>query len=113
LLAEHPQRQELVALQAQDRLEALDVVLAEEPVAALRASRREQALILQVADLRDRDVRKLGLQPPADRADREQAGADGLGGAHFSTKLSLYLPIWSSTPLSSFPDSMRLRFRHS
>ena len=36
LLADHPQRQELVALQAKDRLEPLDVVLAEEPVATLR-----------------------------------------------------------------------------
>ena len=37
LLADDPQRQELVALQAQDRLEALDVVLAEQAIAALRA----------------------------------------------------------------------------
>ena len=37
LLADHAQRQELVALQAQDRLQPLDVVLAEEPVAALRS----------------------------------------------------------------------------
>ena len=39
LLADHAQRQELVALQAQDRLQPLDVVLREEPVAALRAPR--------------------------------------------------------------------------
>src|SRR5204862_7955262 len=44
LLPDHAQRQELVALEPQDRLEALDVVLAEEPVAALRPARREQAL---------------------------------------------------------------------
>ena len=43
LLADHAQRQELVALQAQDRLEPLDVVLAEEPVAALRPPRRRGA----------------------------------------------------------------------
>ena len=59
LLADHPQRQELVALQAQDRLQPLDVVLAEQPVAAAGPLRRQQALILEVADLRDRDVREL------------------------------------------------------
>ena len=37
----------------------LDVVLAEEPVAAARPPRRQQALVLEVADLRDRDVREL------------------------------------------------------
>src|SRR5262249_55607375 len=77
LLPDHAQRQELVALQAQDRLQPLDVVLAEEPVAALRPSRREQALVLEIADLRDRDVRELGLQAAADRPDREQARALG------------------------------------
>ena len=59
LLPDHAQRQELVALEPEDRLEALDVVLGEEPVAALRPARREQALVLEVADLRDRDVREL------------------------------------------------------
>ena len=72
LLPDHAERQELVALQPQDRLQPLDVLLAEEPVAAARALRRQQALILEVADLRDRDVRELGLQPRADRADRVQ-----------------------------------------
>ena len=42
------------------RAQPLDVVLAEEPVAALRAPRRQQPLVLEVADLRDRDVRELG-----------------------------------------------------
>src|SRR2546423_7172322 len=113
LLADHPQRQELVPLKAQDRLQALDVVLAEEPVAALRAARRQQALILEVPDLGDRDVRELGLQAPADGADREQPLPLGClrGRRHFSRKVSLYLPIWSSSPFSSCPDSMRLRFR--
>ena len=73
LLPDHPQRQELVALQPQDRLQPLDVLLAEEPVAAARALRRQQPLVLEVADLRDRDVLELGLQPRADRADRVQA----------------------------------------
>src|SRR5581483_11297543 len=63
LFADHAQRQELVSLHPQDRLEPLDVVLAEEPVPALRPLRRQQPLILEVADLRNRDVRKLALQP--------------------------------------------------
>ena len=56
----------------------LDVVLAEEPVAARRALRRQQALVLEVADLRDRDVRELGAAARADRADRVQALLLGL-----------------------------------
>src|SRR5436190_2959756 len=61
LLPDHAQWEELVALEAQDGLEPLDVVVAEEPVAALRPARSEQALVLEVADLRDRDVREFGL----------------------------------------------------
>ena len=60
LLADHAQRQELVALEPEDRLQPLDVLLAEQPVSAARPLRREEALILEVADLRDRDVRELG-----------------------------------------------------
>src|SRR5256714_4321110 len=82
LLADHPQREELVALEPEDRLEPLDVVLAEQPVAPLRALRRQQPLILEIADLRDRDVRELGLQAPADGADRQQAVAGGSGRSH-------------------------------
>ena len=52
-LPDHAQRQELVALHAQDRLERVDVILGEEPVTTLRPLRRKQALILEVADLRD------------------------------------------------------------
>src|SRR5262249_19150920 len=59
LLADHAERQELVALEAEDRLEALDVLLVEEPVAALRPAGGEQPLVLEVADLRDRDVGEL------------------------------------------------------
>ena len=116
-LPDHAQRQELVPLQAENRLQALDVVLAEEPVTALRPPRREQALVLEVADLGDRDVRELGLEAPADRADRKQpALLLPLGcrrGLHFSRKVNLYLPIWSSSPFSSFAsDSIRLRLRN-
>ena len=85
----------------------LDVLLAEEPVAALRAPRRQQPLVLEVADLRDRDVRELGLQPPADGADRQQP-LRGRGrslrcrrGRHRARKVSRYLPIWTSSPSAS------------
>src|SRR5207244_7032105 len=73
LLADHAQREKLVTLQAQDRLEPLDVLVAEHAVAALRAPRREQTLVLEVPDLRDRDVRELLLEHPADGPDREHA----------------------------------------
>src|SRR5206468_8662287 len=46
LLADHAQREKLVALQPQNRLQPLEVLFAEEPVAALRAPRGEQALVL-------------------------------------------------------------------
>src|ERR671937_205151 len=42
LLPDHAQRQELVAREAQDRLQPFDVLLAEEPVAGLRAPQREE-----------------------------------------------------------------------
>src|SRR6185503_6973283 len=71
LLPDHTERKELVPLQPENRLEAVDVVLREEPVAALRPPWRQEALVLEVADLRDRDVRELVLQSPADGANRE------------------------------------------
>src|SRR3954470_21460151 len=94
LLADDAQRQELVALQAQDRPQAGDVARAVEPVAARRAPRREQLLVLEVADLRDRDVRELLLERLAEGADRhrlrrrrlvgrvEDLGPRGLGDRH-------------------------------
>jgi hypothetical protein len=72
LLADHAQREELVALELEDPAQALHVVLAEEPIAAARPPRREQPLVLEEANLRDRDVRELVLQAGAHRADREQ-----------------------------------------
>ena len=78
LLADHPQRQELVALQPQDRREPLDVVLAEEPVAAARPLRAQQPLVLEEADLRDRDVREL-LARGAARPRRSGSGARAAG----------------------------------
>src|SRR4029077_15527012 len=100
LLADHPQRQELVSRQAQNRLQALDVVLREEPVAAPCPARVQEPLVLEVTDLRDRDVRKLALERFADRADREQPAARGcFRGRHQRwRKVSRYLPIWSSSP---------------
>src|SRR5690349_7859346 len=49
LLANHPEREELVALESEYRLQPLDVVVGEQPVAAARPLRRQQALILEVA----------------------------------------------------------------
>ena len=116
LLADHPQRQELVALQEQDRLEPLHVLLAEEPVAAARALRRQQALILEVADLGDRDVREVGLQARAHRADRVQAwlllfaAVGGGGRRHRRRKVRRYLPICTSSSSSRSVDSIRFLF---
>jgi hypothetical protein len=72
LLADHAKRQELVALQAQDRAQALDIGLAVEAVTAGGAARVEQLLVLEVADLGDRDVVELALQDLADGADRQR-----------------------------------------
>src|SRR6185503_18283180 len=109
LLPDHSQRQKLVALQAQDRLEALEILFAEEAVAALRPPRREQSLVLEVPNLRDRDVGKLVLQQPADGSDRQQPGFRR--GRHQRPKnVSRYLPTWTSSPSSSCADSTRLRF---
>src|SRR5207253_652817 len=110
LLADHTQRQELVPLQAQDRLQPVEVLLREQPVAALRSLRVHQPLAFQVADLRDRDVGELRLQALADRADRQQLLA-GLGGAH-CRKVRRYLPICNSSPSVRAPVSMRRRLRN-
>src|SRR6188768_2697369 len=71
LLADYPQRQELVALQLQDRPQPFHIGLAVEAVAASRTPRRQELLVLEVADLRDRDVVELTLQDLADGADRQ------------------------------------------
>ena len=109
LLADDAQREELVALQPQDRLEALDVVLAEEPIPALRPPGRQQPLILQIANLRDRDVGELVLEHPAEGSDRQQTRSRG-GRRHRLRNVSRYLPICSSSPSSSCADSTRFRF---
>src|SRR5436305_8294365 len=111
LFADHAERQELVSLHAQDRLEPLEVLLGEEPVPALCPPRRHEAFALEVADLRDRDVRELRLQPAADGSDGEQAGPGaGFGGRHQRARnVSRYLPIWISSPSLSSDDSTRRR----
>src|SRR6476469_9277684 len=112
LLSDHAQGQKLVPLQAENRLQPLDVVLREEPVAALRAPRVEEPLVLEVADLRDRNVGELVLEPVAHRADREEPAArGGFGHRHQRWRnVSRYLPIWSSSPSlrSAFSTRSRL-----
>ena len=109
LLANNAQRQELVALQAQDRDQALDVCLGEQAVAAACAPRLQQALILEVADLRDRDVGELVPQALAHRADRMQAGRRARFGKcrHRRRNVILYLPIWTSSSSSRTLLSIR------
>src|SRR3954465_9728751 len=60
LLADHAQRQGLVARRAQEGPRARDVGRRLQPVAARRAPGLEQLLVLEVADLGDRDVGELG-----------------------------------------------------
>ena len=125
LLADHPQGQELVALEAQDRAQPAQVLLRVEPVAAGRALGLQQLLVLEVADLRDRDVGELGLERLGHGPDRHGLAARGgraIGGVgeldlwlevwghrHRVRKESLYLPIWSSSPSSRRTDSTRRR----
>ena len=72
-------------------LKAVDVGGPVEPVAAGCAPRREQLLVLQIPDLRDRDVGELALELLHDGPDREglllarRGAADDLG-AHRSSK---------------------------
>src|SRR6266508_685239 len=74
LLPDDAQWEELVALQPQDRLQPVDIVIGEQAVPALRPSRGHQTLILEVPDLGDGDVGEFGLEPPADRPDRQRTG---------------------------------------
>ena len=70
-VADHLERQVLVALHAQDRLQAAHVVVVELPVPRGRALRIDESLGLQEPDLRDRDVGELGLDLDQHLADRE------------------------------------------
>src|SRR3954469_8278022 len=100
LLADNPQWQKLVSLQPQNRLEPLQVVLAEEPVTALRSAWSEQPLVLEVADLRDRDVGEVVLEQRADGPDRQHPALRSRGHQRLRN-VSRYLPICSSSPSSS------------
>src|SRR5690606_33552354 len=102
--------QEVVSLLDEDPAEADHVSLVELAVAGRRALGLEQALALEEADLRDRDVGELGLQLGEHFAD----GAVGLlahGRAQRppwpagATNTSLNLPICSSSSGSSQPCS--------
>src|SRR5204863_1234891 len=92
----------------------LEVALAEQPVAALRAARRQEPLVLEVADLGDRDVGELAAQPPDDLADAEQALARRMllvrRRLRHAMNVIRYFPTCSSSPSSSVTRSMRLRF---
>ena len=72
--------------------------------------RVEQALALEEADLRDRDVGELVLQEVEDLADGE-VRALGHESDPPCRNTSLNLPIWSSSPWASGASSMRSRLR--
>jgi hypothetical protein len=87
------QRQVLVALEGQDEAQALDVVRGVLPVPGAGPLRRDEALLLEEADLRRRDLRELPRQFAQDLADVEDTGggktwsdagrtAGGVGGWH-------------------------------
>src|SRR5919108_91442 len=69
LLADHPQGQELVALQAQDRAQAGEVLLRVESVTPRCALGLQELLVLEVADLGDRDIGELWLERLGHRPD--------------------------------------------
>ena len=73
LLLYDGERQELALLEIEDGLEPLDVARGVETIPTRRTRRVEQPLVLKVADLGDRQVRILPLQPPHDLSDGEVA----------------------------------------
>ena len=72
LAADDLERQVLVALHAEHAHQPAEVVLGVEPVAGLGAPRRDEPLLLEVAELAHADVGELGAQPLDDRADGEE-----------------------------------------
>ena len=114
LFADDLERQVFVALQREHADEALVVVAREEPVAALGAARRDQALLLEVAQLAHADVGELALEAVDDRPDGHEflvadVEQDFRLFVHGVMYVSLYLPICSSSPSSSVCRSMRRR----
>src|SRR5450759_4692591 len=107
LPADDLEGQVLVALHAEHAHQAPEVVLRVQAVAGLGAARRDQALLLQIPQLADADVGELAAQALDDGADREQLLAadveEELGGVVHDgmMNVSLYLPIWISSPSAS------------
>jgi hypothetical protein len=79
-LADHAQREVLVALGTEDEAEAGDVVLGELAVPGGGAVGLDQPGALEEADLGDGDVGELGLEDPKDLADAHRPGGAGLPG---------------------------------
>src|SRR5215213_1884380 len=72
LLTDHPEGKELVALHPQDRAKTLHIRLAVQAIPAGGASGGEQLLVLEVTDLRDRDVVELLTEDLRHRADGQR-----------------------------------------
>ncbi len=114
-LVEHPlddlQRQEVVALLAQDPAQPVDVRLEELAVARGGPLRRDQPLALQEPDLGDRDVGEVLLHQRQDLADRQVISGSGL--VHAAppsvpmTNTSRNLPTWTCAPSRSSAASIR------
>ena len=96
----------------EDDAQPLDVGVVELAVAGRRPLGIDEALALEEADLRDRDVGEVVLQK-AEHLSDGQVGAVRGGGRHGlpARKSSLNVPIWSSSPSLSRADSTRSRFR--
>src|SRR5205814_1223978 len=73
---------ELVTLQTQDRRQAFEILLAEQPVAPPCPLRCQETLVFEEADLRDRDVGELVGQAAHDLAVTKHPGCATDGGAH-------------------------------
>src|ERR1041384_4349981 len=69
MLADHPERQVVVALHPQDVAKTVDVLDGELPIAGGRALGLDQPLVLEEADLRDRHPGEVGAQDVEDLPD--------------------------------------------
>ena len=108
------ERQVLVALHGEHAHEAVEVVQRVQAVAGLGAPRRDQALLLEVAQLAHGHIWELGAQAVDQRADGEQLLVADVeqefgGIAHGTMNVSLYLPICNSSPSASSALSVRRR----
>jgi hypothetical protein len=104
LLTDDAQRQELVALQPQDRAQTLQVLEREQPIPARRPLGRDQFLIFEVPNLGNRDAGEVRFERIADRPDRQPHGIvcghlGALGSRrHWWSSTSRNLPICTSSP---------------